>query len=169
MYLPLPLIHTHIAPDITEQLVESLLSQAHLCPLPLTSKPVFWELDHTLRLFPLPHLVRQSINRTVPTTAYCIHNIDDCHPSSPQLVLADHADQFHHLSNACNVVNPGRYHLLLYVCIYIVIHSSFTPACSIPYITFLKDRLQATSRLSCTHRRISMLNSVESLKLRTDN
>lgn len=45
-------------PDITEQLVESIIDQAHLCPLPLSAKPVFWELDHSLRLFPLPHLVR---------------------------------------------------------------------------------------------------------------
>lgn len=44
-------------PDITTQLVESLLDQAHLCPLPLHAKPVYWELDYALRLFPLPHLV----------------------------------------------------------------------------------------------------------------
>lgn len=59
-------------PDITEQLVESLLDQAHLCPLPLRARPVHWELDHTLRLFPLPHLVRTGSacvlrGRTVPT------------------------------------------------------------------------------------------------------
>lgn len=45
-------------PDITEQLVESLLDQAHLFPLPPQAKPVLWNLDHTMRLFPLPNLVR---------------------------------------------------------------------------------------------------------------
>lgn len=44
-------------PDITEQLVESILDQAHLCPLPLTARPIHWDLDYTLRLTPLPHLV----------------------------------------------------------------------------------------------------------------
>lgn len=44
-------------PDISEQLVESLLDQAHLCPLPLHARPIHWELDHVMRLFPLPHLV----------------------------------------------------------------------------------------------------------------
>jgi hypothetical protein len=43
--------------DITEQLVQSVLDQAHLCPLPLHAKPIYWELDYTMRLFPLPHLV----------------------------------------------------------------------------------------------------------------
>ena len=47
--------------DITQQLVESILDQAHLCPLPLCVKPVYWELDYTLRLTPLPHLVRDNL------------------------------------------------------------------------------------------------------------
>ena len=46
------------APELTEQLVESILDQGHLCPLPLHVKPIHWELDYTLRLVPLPHLVR---------------------------------------------------------------------------------------------------------------
>jgi DNA polymerase epsilon subunit 2 len=44
-------------PDVTEQMVESILDQAHLCPLPAVASPVHWELDHALRLVPLPHLV----------------------------------------------------------------------------------------------------------------
>lgn len=46
------------APDVTEQLVVSLMEQAHLWPLPAHVKPVHWKLDHALRLSPLPHLVR---------------------------------------------------------------------------------------------------------------
>ena len=58
-HLAVPLVlDDPTVPDITVQLVESLLDQAHLCPLPLHAKPVYWELDYALRLFPLPHLVR---------------------------------------------------------------------------------------------------------------
>lgn len=53
---------------------------AHLYPLPLQAKPVYWDLDYTLRLFPLPHL----------------------------LVLADHAEQFEYMYKGCNTVNPGE-------------------------------------------------------------
>lgn len=44
-------------PDVTSQLAESILNQGHLCPVPLTARPLIWELDYTMRLFPLPHLV----------------------------------------------------------------------------------------------------------------
>ena len=58
--------HTVVTPsfdssDISQQLVESICDQAHLCPLPLHVRPIYWDLDHTLRLTPLPHLVRTSI------------------------------------------------------------------------------------------------------------
>jgi DNA polymerase epsilon subunit 2 len=45
------------APDISTMVVNTLLNQAHLCPLPSYIKPIHWELDHTLRLSPLPDLV----------------------------------------------------------------------------------------------------------------
>lgn len=44
-------------PEITQQLVGSILDQAHLSPLPTHVSPIIWEYDHTMRLFPLPHLV----------------------------------------------------------------------------------------------------------------
>lgn len=47
--------------DVTEQLVQSLLDQAHLFPLPAPACPIIWNLDHTMRLFPLPHLVFQQL------------------------------------------------------------------------------------------------------------
>jgi DNA polymerase epsilon subunit 2 len=49
------------SPELTEQLVDSILDQGHLCPLPLHVKPIYWELDYTLRLSPLPHLVRACV------------------------------------------------------------------------------------------------------------
>ena len=69
------------APELTEQLVESILDQGHLCPLPFHVKPVHWELDYTLRLVPLPHL----------------------------LILADHADQYSFDCKGCQTVNPGSF------------------------------------------------------------
>jgi DNA polymerase epsilon subunit 2 len=66
------------------------LDQAHLVPLSLTVKPVLWEFDHTLRLYPMP------------TT----------------LVLADHSatsfDLTYELGEGgadgkCHVFNPGSF------------------------------------------------------------
>lgn len=36
------------------QLVQTILDQAHLVPLPATVRPVLWEYDHALRLYPMP-------------------------------------------------------------------------------------------------------------------
>ena len=118
------------APDITEQLVETLLDQAHLCPLPLHAKPVYWELDYTLRLFPLPHLVSglgcnaSCFPAYLRPRNYCLSGMHLSHSflfysyfinapqlpltSSQQLVLADHVDHFNHSYRGCNTVNPGR-------------------------------------------------------------
>jgi len=67
--------------DITEQMVETVMEQAHLFPLPAHVTPVFWELDHAMRLTPLPHL----------------------------LVLADRVDQFIWSHSDCTAVNPGSF------------------------------------------------------------
>jgi hypothetical protein len=51
------------------QLVKTLAEQAHLCPFPLPVKPVLWNYDHVLRLYPLPHitlLADQTAAFTVP-------------------------------------------------------------------------------------------------------
>ena len=69
------------SPDVTEQLVDTLLRQAHLCPLPLGIRPIYWELDYTMRLFPLPDV----------------------------LVLADRTDQYALDLWGCNTVNPGSF------------------------------------------------------------
>lgn len=45
------------APDISEQAVSVIVDQAHLCPLPLSARPIIWSLDYTLHLTPLPHLL----------------------------------------------------------------------------------------------------------------
>lgn len=43
--------------DLPTQFTKTLLSQGHLCPLPLHSRPVYWDFDHALQLHPLPDLV----------------------------------------------------------------------------------------------------------------
>ena len=65
--------------DICQQLVESILDQGHLCPLPLHVRPVYWDLDYTLRLSPLPHLVRQTHTQ--------MHAHITCLPYSPLALL----------------------------------------------------------------------------------
>lgn len=72
---------TETEQDTTEILAQTILEQEHLCPLPLESRPIYWELDYTLRLSPLPHL----------------------------LVLADRVDQYSYCYKDCNVVNPGSF------------------------------------------------------------
>jgi hypothetical protein len=53
--------HCVVPPVDTEpqlqQLVATICEQAHLCPLPLTVQPVYWDYDHALRLYPLPDVV----------------------------------------------------------------------------------------------------------------
>jgi DNA polymerase epsilon subunit 2 len=43
--------------NMSEHLVKTLLSQAHLCPLPLHVRPVYWQHDHALQLYPLPDVI----------------------------------------------------------------------------------------------------------------
>eukprot|EP00736_Rhodelphis_marinus_P008078 Rmarinus@m.24782 len=43
--------------DISEHLVKTLLDQGHLCPLPMPVRPVLWQFDHTLWLYPLPDVL----------------------------------------------------------------------------------------------------------------
>jgi hypothetical protein len=37
--------------------LKTMLSQSHLCPLPLEAAPIDWAHDHALRLYPLPHVL----------------------------------------------------------------------------------------------------------------
>ena len=66
----------------------TLLQQSHLCPLPLLQQPIYWQYDHALHLYPLPHCV----------------------------VLADTSPQAQHVHQGCNVFNPVSAHLCVCVC-----------------------------------------------------
>lgn len=41
----------------TENVMQTLLAQAHLSPLPLALQPRYWEHDHALSLYPAPDVV----------------------------------------------------------------------------------------------------------------
>jgi len=64
-----------------EHLVRTLFDQAHLCPLPPITRPVYWNYDHALRLYPLPHVV----------------------------FLGDTVDQFDYNWDGCLCVNPSSF------------------------------------------------------------
>eukprot|EP00798_Chlamydomonas_sp_ICE-L_P003761 gene3761-13821_t len=58
-----------------------LLQQSHLCPLPLLLQPIFWEADHALHLYPVPHAV----------------------------MIADTSAQSEFTHEGCKVFNPGSF------------------------------------------------------------
>lgn len=43
--------------SFSRQFAKSLISQAHLCPLPLHVSPIYWAYDNGLRLYPLPDVI----------------------------------------------------------------------------------------------------------------
>ena len=67
--------------DPCELLVQTILNQGHLSPLPLSQRPIVWEMDFTMRLTPIPHLV----------------------------ILADKCQQYNYYYQGCNVANPGSF------------------------------------------------------------
>lgn len=42
---------------LSQHVTETLFSQGHLLPLPLASQPVYWEMDHALRISPAPDVL----------------------------------------------------------------------------------------------------------------
>lgn len=43
--------------NLKRYLVSTILDQAHLVPLPQSARPILWEFDHALRLYPMPSAV----------------------------------------------------------------------------------------------------------------
>lgn len=43
--------------DMRAALAQTILDQAHLAPLPLAIRPILWDYDHSLRLYPMPTTV----------------------------------------------------------------------------------------------------------------
>ncbi|KAJ3041234.1 DNA polymerase epsilon subunit 2 [Rhizophlyctis rosea] len=66
---------------VEQHLVATLLDQAHLSPLPLNVRPIYWGFDHALRLYPQPHV----------------------------LILADRFDPYTLHYEGCQTINPGSF------------------------------------------------------------
>ena len=43
--------------DLSELVVRTVLDQSHLCPLPLAARPIYWEYNHALTLYPIPDVL----------------------------------------------------------------------------------------------------------------
>jgi len=67
--------------NISNHLVRTLIDQSHLCPLPLTVRPIYWNYDHCLHLYPLPDV----------------------------LILADRFTQYQTRYKDCLCFNPGTF------------------------------------------------------------
>jgi len=64
-----------------QHLVKTICDQSHLCPLPTSVQPVYWQFDHALFLYPLPDVI----------------------------ILGDKVDQFESIYDGCHCMNPGSF------------------------------------------------------------
>ncbi|PRP79059.1 DNA polymerase epsilon subunit 2-like [Planoprotostelium fungivorum] len=76
-----PPTDTEDCSDPSLHLVKSICDGAHLCPLTMQTRPVHWNLDQSLHLFPLPDT----------------------------LILSDRYEQYDHIHNGCLAFNPGSF------------------------------------------------------------
>ncbi|RKP27605.1 DNA polymerase alpha/epsilon subunit B-domain-containing protein, partial [Syncephalis pseudoplumigaleata] len=65
---------------LSQQLVQTILAQGHLTPMPIYRQPIFWRVDHALRLY-----------------------------RTPDLVLGDQASPFSMTQHGCLCFNPGSF------------------------------------------------------------
>lgn len=89
-------------------MVQTVLDQCHLSPLPLSVRPTLWDYDHALRLYPMPTAVR-SIFHTPPTTWLPADTPPHLHRHPRQLILADKYERYEMTYEGCHVFNPGRF------------------------------------------------------------
>ncbi|XP_034238799.1 DNA polymerase epsilon subunit 2 [Thrips palmi] len=74
-------IHFPSDGEIPDHFARTIISQAHLAPLPLSVCPVYWPMDSALQLYPLPDLI----------------------------VTADKFNSFSTAHMECQVMNPGSF------------------------------------------------------------
>lgn len=68
---------------LVQHAIQTILNQGHLCPVPLSSLPIYWNYDHLLRLYPPPDAI----------------------------ILGDKtAEDYYETYGDCNVMNPGAFH-----------------------------------------------------------
>lgn len=70
--------------DPSKHTLTTVVHQGHLCPLPLSVQPLYWEHDHALRLCPLPDV----------------------------LILGESRERYEHthLATGMQMLNPGPFH-----------------------------------------------------------
>jgi DNA polymerase epsilon subunit 2 len=62
-------------------IVQTVIHQSHLCPLPEVACPTYWEYDHVMRLYPIPDA----------------------------LILGDRMEQMYENYLGCDVINSGPF------------------------------------------------------------
>lgn len=68
---------------LVQHAIQTILNQGHLCPVPLSSLPIYWNYDHLLRLYPPPDAI----------------------------ILGDKtAEAYFETYGDCDVMNPGAFH-----------------------------------------------------------
>lgn len=58
------------AEEMFVTLAQTLLQQAHLSPVPLEAQPVYWQHDHSLAVYPLPHVLVLADSTASNTTTF---------------------------------------------------------------------------------------------------
>lgn len=90
--------------------MQTVLDQAHLAPLPISVRPVLWDYDHALRLYPMPTTVSKA---DPPPPRRRHHHSQKSRPTNerfdPQLVLADSFEPYKLVYERCLVFNPGSF------------------------------------------------------------
>jgi DNA polymerase epsilon subunit 2 len=73
-----------------KQLAMTLLQESHLCPVPLESQAVYWQHDHALALYPLPHLLVLADSVPPNSTTF-----EGCHCLNPVRIASSKSDVRH--------------------------------------------------------------------------
>lgn len=89
------------------QLVQTILDQCHLSPLPLSIRPTLWDFDHALRLYPMPTAVRPSPSLLAPLSGR--PSLTTALGPAVQLILADKYERYELTYEGCHVFNPGSF------------------------------------------------------------
>ena len=64
---------------MSEKVAKTICEQGHLLPIINSTTPIYWNLDHSLRLYPLPTVI----------------------------ILGENQAFYHHHQEACCVMSPG--------------------------------------------------------------
>ena len=67
--------------QLSRHAIKTVLDQSHLSPLPLSASPIYWQHDHSLRLYPFPDA----------------------------LICGDRVDQYYENYEECDAINPGPF------------------------------------------------------------